>query len=401
MKRIIYVSQADIMERTGRGVREREMVVRLLADKTVEGIFIGEKPHTTSPIDNVENAYLIPLRKTPLGYVRFQLILFKILWKLTCKKTIRKKTVMFVRQAPLMVAPYYISKYRHIPLMLRGAGGGNVYGYYKGKGVSSLMRKVITYFGKCHTLHATRVQMVASQCIVNTKRLYPKLDTNKCDVLPCGCNPDIFYIMDVPSLPKELSYLQNNRIICFVGAINPQLGIEDMIQSLGIICKSEEYADVRLVIIGGANYMGEGFVLEQLKKNIKHLNIEDKVIFTGEQSQDFINKVLNSCKAAVVPWGKHVWYEIGASPTKLYEYLAAGAYSIITRHEDVEFIEKYNLGALCNQDDPEDMAKTIKKALNTPNSMEAKLRRREYVIQHHSADILYQKMRDWILSAAK
>ncbi len=394
MIRVIYVNQIDITEPTGQGVREKEMVTRLLSDHQIEGYYIGQKPYSPSPINGNKRACLIPLpKKNFYGYNRFQSILLKHLWALT-KGRSSEDTVMFVRYAPAMVWPAIVSKWRNIPMVLRTGPALYNLDFYKG-GVSPATRTLVRFFSGLHYRRASRIQTVAKKSAEIICKMYAGVSMDKFSVIPCASNPDIFHIIDRPTLPVALSELKNYRLVCFAGALIPNIGIEYIIRAMELVTKEQRYDDVVTVIVG------DGRAMSGLQEEARIRSVENRVIFVGPQSQQYINQLLNVARAAVLPWGTKVWDEKGASPTKLYEYLAAGTLTVATRHRDTDFIEQQNLGLLCNKDDPVDMAEQLKTAVDASENIEAKQRRRDYILRHYTWDIVYQRMRDLWLSSVK
>jgi len=390
--RIVYVNQIDITEPTGQGVREKEMITRLLADEEVDGYYVGQKPALPSPIDGHERVRLIPLpKKNVFEYGRFQAALLKHLLRLTRRRS-SKDTVMFVRYAPAMVWPAMVSKWRKIPMMLRT--GPTLYNldFYKG-GVSRTTRTLVRMFSGLHYRTAVGIQTVAERSAEIICDMYRNVSLEKFSIIPCASNPEVFYIVDEPALPDDLAGLKDKRIVCFVGALIPDIGVEHIIKAAAMIARQEGYDDVVTVIVGA------GSAMAGLQQQAKDAGIQENVVFVGAKTQAYINQLLNVARAAVLPWGTKVWDDKGASPTKLFEYLAAGTFSVGTRHQVTEFIDKHDLGLLCNKDDPADMAEKLKIAVDNPASIEAKQHRREYILRHHTWEIVYKEMRDFWLSA--
>ncbi len=390
MIRVIYVNQVDVMEQSGQGVREREMVTRLVTDDQLDGYYVGQQPSRPSPIDENPRAHLLPLKKNVCGYLGYQRRLFGRLWKLT-KGRSADDTVIFLRYAPAMMAPLYVSKWRSIPLVMRS--GPSVYNltFYRG-GVSKLTTFLVKRFSNAHYRQAHKIQVVASKTAERIQDVCPDLPDEKFVVLPCACNPDVFFPIDDHAMPDDLSHLSGRRIVCFVGAILPGIGIEDVIDAVDRVREKPAYRDVAAVIIGGGKLLGT------LQADVRDRELTEWVHFTGPQTQQYINQVLNGSHAGVLPWGRKVWDEKGASPTKMFEYLSAGANVVCTRHQDIAFVETQGLGEFCDKDDPADMAEAIRRALDTPRDAAATARRRDYVLTHHTTDHLYQGMKAFWLS---
>ncbi|MFC1949365.1 glycosyltransferase [Chloroflexota bacterium] len=99
-------------------------------------------------------------------------------------------------------------------------------------------------------------------------------------VIPCGVNLELFHPVDKESVRQELG-LTNEKIILFVGRIEPLKGLEQLLKAIPLLRNSQ---GARLVIIGGdENSQTE---VERLEGLSRHLGIEESVTFLGSIKQE-------------------------------------------------------------------------------------------------------------------
>ena len=104
---------------------------------------------------------------------------------------------------------------------------------------------------------------------------------------------------------------------------------------------------------------------------------------------------INRATLCVVPFTKVALNQTGSAALKVMEYLAGGANVLATRHSDHSFIEEFKLGALCEPDNPENMAEMIHKLLDDNlNTKCDKQYRRDFVLKNGTWDNTYKTMKD-------
>ncbi len=384
--RIIYANQVDLAEATGQGIHEKEIGSRLLADTEVEGHYVGQMPSAPSPLTEHPRAHFLPIsKKRPWGYLAYQFRLLRTLWKLTRRRS-RRDTVIFLRYGAAMVAPWLVSWLRRIPMVIRTGPVISNLDYY-GKKANHITRGIIKFFWRKHLKRATTVVSV-SRPIKDYVVGLLGIDEAKYVVSRNGCNERIFHVMDEPRLPDDLQHLAGKRLICFVGVQEKDIGVMDLIDAIGLVNGQHGYEDVTAVVIGPGSYQSE------LKQHADSIGLTERIVFTGPRDQGAINQVLNCSHAAVLPWRRFIWQEKGASPMKLFEYIATGVPVVATRDEGSLFVEENDLGVLVEPDSPADMAKKIRQVMDHPSTdRAARLRRRDYALEHGTWQAAYLRLR--------
>lgn len=151
----------------------------------------------------------------------------------------------------------------------------------------------------------------------------------------------------------EVSFPSQNKIILYQGVLNPGRGLKPMIKALHYT------EDLDLIIIG------YGKVEEELKQFVIEENMQRRVHFFGRVARE---KLFNYTKKATLgmvleePLGLSFTY---ALPNKLFDYIHAEIPIIAGKLPEVErIINKYNVGVLVDDYQPETIAKTIKELLS-------------------------------------
>lgn len=102
----------------------------------------------------------------------------------------------------------------------------------------------------------------------------------KISIIPCGVNLEVFQPMGKEKAKRELGF-GDEKIILFVGRIEPVKGIEQLLRALSYL---KNRHGSRLVIIGGDD--NSQHETEKLLRLARELHIEDSVTFAGSVKQD-------------------------------------------------------------------------------------------------------------------
>ena len=117
----------------------------------------------------------------------------------------------------------------------------------------------------------------------------------KIGTVPCGVNTDLFQPME-PTAARQKLGLTDDKIILFVGRIDPLKGTDRLISA---VTHLSEYENLRLIIIGGDEYSKQE--LDNLKKLTGELGIADRVMFQGMVKQEHLPHFYSAADVCVVP----------------------------------------------------------------------------------------------------
>lgn len=152
---------------------------------------------------------------------------------------------------------------------------------------------------------------------------------------------------------EEVSFPTKNKTILYQGVLNPGRGLKPMIKALHYI------EDLDLIIIG------YGKVEEELKQFVLEENMQTRVHFLGRVAREKLFNYTQKATLGMVleePLGLSFTY---ALPNKLFDYIHAEIPIIAGKLPEVEsIVNKYNVGVLVDDYQPETIAKTIKDLLS-------------------------------------
>jgi glycosyltransferase involved in cell wall biosynthesis len=378
--RIIYCNQVDLTELSGQGTHEKEISRHLLADESVDGFYVGQKPKQTDhEYENYPNVVFIPLSKNLAGFALYQFRLFNAL-----RKLIRTEgAVIFLRYSPTMIAPLIIAILYRVPLVVRTGPTLRNLDVYEKK-VNPVTRMIIKWLSSAHFYRANKVVVVTRIIADFICRTY-KLPREKITISGNGCNPSIFRILGKLEIPLWLQAFEGRRLVTFLGSFHSDTGVDDLAEALILLCR--KFPEVSAVLAG------DGPLRRAVIDRIDSSGYQDRILVPGKITQEKACQFLNVSKLAVVPFNQEGLTETGSAAVKCYEYLATGVPVLATRHSDHEFLQEHNLGELCDSDDPVAMADAIEVMLAKREDSNSKTRRREYALQNGTWHAAYGRIK--------
>ena len=139
------------------------------------------------------------------------------------------------------------------------------------------------------------------QIIVTTDRekeflsQYYGASIEKISIVPCGVNLDLFQPIDREVARQQLGF-SDDKIILFVGRIEPLKGLEQLIKAIPLLTDTE---GLRLVVIGGDEHSQDE--IARLQKLAHDLNIEELVTFAGLVKHDGLPYFYSAANVCVIP----------------------------------------------------------------------------------------------------
>jgi len=119
--------------------------------------------------------------------------------------------------------------------------------------------------------------------------------SQKISVVPCGVNLERFRVMGKAQARRRLG-LNSDKIILFVGRIDPLKGADNLIKALPHL---SHIPKLRLMIIGGGDHSQRE--LDQLQKLAHNLEVQNLVDFRGLIRHEDLPYFYNAADACVVP----------------------------------------------------------------------------------------------------
>ena len=176
-------------------------------------------------------------------------------------------------------------------------------------------------------------------------------------VIPCGVNLGLFQPMDRPLARQRLN-LDGEKVILFVGRIDPLKGIENLLVAVSNLSRRHR---LKLIVAGGGDKTQSE--VERLKGLSRQLQINDQVAFLGSMSQEYLPQLYNAADVCVVP----SYYE--SFGLVALESLACGTPVVSTRVGGIEsLIRQGETGYIVAGNAPQTLTEAIGKLLSEQNN---------------------------------
>jgi len=187
--------------------------------------------------------------------------------------------------------------------------------------------------------------------------LHYSASPEKIGVVPCGVNLELFQPVDKRTAKQQLGF-DNNKIILFVGRIDPLKGIDRLIKAMPYL---RDIQRLRLVIIGGdENSQHE---IEKLQELSRNLHIQGSVTFPGLVKHGQLPYFYSAADACVVP----SYYE--SFGLVALESLACGTPVVATDVGDLKsIIRQGETGYVITDNTPHHLAEKIALLLSRPST---------------------------------
>lgn len=130
------------------------------------------------------------------------------------------------------------------------------------------------------------------QQLINLYEAQPE----RISVIPCGVNMGLFHPMDKAAARKQAGFAAADKIILFVGRIEPLKGIDQLLIAMSQL---KGISNLKLVIAGGGEY--SRYEMEKLRQLAVDLEIGGRVIFKGLVKHELLHVYYAAADVCVVP----------------------------------------------------------------------------------------------------
>jgi D-inositol-3-phosphate glycosyltransferase len=126
------------------------------------------------------------------------------------------------------------------------------------------------------------------------------------DVIYPGINQELFHPVGDKSVFAETGYREQDRILLYVGRIEPVKGLMSVIDAFDIMQKKNTslFGRLKLVVIGGGE-KGRDFVknpeIMRIQNAVREKELEEQVVFLGSKNQSELKKYYSAADALIVP----------------------------------------------------------------------------------------------------
>ncbi|MEB8430944.1 glycosyltransferase family 4 protein [Cocleimonas sp. KMM 6892] len=192
---------------------------------------------------------------------------------------------------------------------------------------------------------------------------------------------------EISSPPSSLNQKDTFTLMYF-GSHGPANSLDTILEAMSILQVDKSMSHVSLRLIG------DGASKASLIQTSIHLNLTN-VFFEKSVTKEEIPKLAEEADAFVIPIGNRPeLYRYGISPNKIFDYLSAARPIVIASNAANNPIEDANAGLTTEPDNPEKLAQSIKKLVNTPFEIRVQMgsNGRKHVEDNYSYEKLAQKM---------
>ncbi len=179
---------------------------------------------------------------------------------------------------------------------------------------------------------------------------YPQYE-NKLHVIPTGVNTDDFKPLNKDVLRKKMGYESYDKIILYVGRIEPPKKIDDIIKAFQLLVKQDNL--YKLVLVG------DGVLLKEMKNLSNDLKLDAHISFLGIRKRNELPEIFNIADISVL------YSKNEGSPLSVKESLACGVPVVANNVGDVSVvIENGFNGYIVEKESVEELALKMKLAVD-------------------------------------
>lgn len=218
------------------------------------------------------------------------------------------------------------------------------------------------------------------QCVIDEY----SIPRSKIQVIYPGVNQTLFFPVNGMRPPKEMERRKGERILLYVGRIDPVKGLVSLTDALSILKHSDAslYDLLKLVIIGGGK-KGKDLLQNKeyihLLEAIRRKDLRGKIVFTGSKKQSQLRSYYSAADALVVP---SLYESFGLVAV---EALACGTPVIVSKIGELgSLVQEGKNGFTFHPNDPDSLARCLKLFFFQENSLWEKQKIRKDILRNFS-----------------
>ncbi len=180
-------------------------------------------------------------------------------------------------------------------------------------------------------------------------------------VNPNGVDPERFCPgLDVGELRSELGF-ERKTVLGFSGTFGLWHGIPTLAAAMPLVARARPDAAFLL--------LGDGPLRKTVEDTVARHGLEDRVVLPGLVPHAQMPRYLAACDVLLSPHGRQAdGHEFFGSPTKLYEYMAAGRAIVASRVGQIgDVLSDEETALLVEPDDPDALVEAIVRLVDDPS----------------------------------
>lgn len=211
-----------------------------------------------------------------------------------------------------------------------------------------------------------------------------KISPLKIRIIYPGVNEQRFYPQDSKEARNELGFREEDKIILYVGRIEPVKSLSTLIETLYIMKRKVPflYNKLKLVIVGGGSVSSEHLKNREItviKDLIEVSRMQDKVLFIGSKKQNQLKNYYSAADVLVMP---SLYESFGLV---VIEALACGTPVVGSRiNEMITIIEEGKNGFYFNPGDPDSLFFSLNHFFSQRNTLWDRKKVRKNIISRFS-----------------
>lgn len=220
------------------------------------------------------------------------------------------------------------------------------------QGSSSFLKKATSVEKRLLT-ESDKIFVISSSLKEYFEKQVPELSNSQITAIPNAINLSKFIANDslANSIKTKYSYSEDDKIIGFVGSILRWHGVDILIKAFHEI--HDDFPAAKLLIVGS------GEVFDELNEMTKSLNLDKKVVFTGNVPHHEVPSYIDVMDITVI--AKTNWY---CSPIKIFEYAALGKAIVASNHPPVVEVMNDREHGLIVDSNPSSVAEALRELLS-------------------------------------
>ncbi|MBK8780535.1 MAG: glycosyltransferase [Anaerolineales bacterium] len=158
--------------------------------------------------------------------------------------------------------------------------------------------------GERQVLRSAKRIIVATLAEMTQLRFLYRADSRKMTVIPPGVDTSHFYPIPADEAKQYIGLKPENRMVLFVGRIEPLKGIDTLIQAMSCLDLQDMHCPVHLAIIGGDVDVSPEEMSDEmtrLQKMCDDLCMGGMVLFLGKRGQDTLPYYYSAAEVVVMP----------------------------------------------------------------------------------------------------